>query len=150
MSTSRFAKILMVLFFAILFVGCDITGFDPVEKPVQEKEDPGKSVPAGSGDPVTLYRCVVWNSDNVGRASIPLETEKPVDAVSEGGYFTFSQTTSVDGKSFLVPQFKEGAKIPELGYDNVYVFSKDSTYLTQKVRVILRPSEMEKLSPSDA
>lgn len=148
MSTSRFTVILMTLLFANLIVGCDMSRFEPVEKPVHKKDDPGIPIPAGSGDPVTLYRCVVWNSDNVGRASIPLETEKPVDAVSEGGYFTFSQTTSVDGKSFLVPQFKEGAKIPELGYDNVYVFSKDSTYLTQKVRVILRPSEMEKLSPS--
>lgn len=148
MSTRRFTVILMTLLFANLIVGCDMSRFEPVEKPVQEQEEeePEVQVPAGTGNPVTLYRCVVWNPDNIGSASIPLETEKPVDAVSAGGYFTFSQRASVDGNSVLVPQIKEGAKIPELGYDNVYVFAKDSSFLTQKVRIVLRPSEMEKLS----
>lgn len=145
MSFNRLSGLAVFGLCVSLLVGCDMSRYDPIspDKPSGSEKKP---IPAGKGDPVTLYSCLIWNSDQIDKAYIPLETGVPADARSESGYFTFVQTGSLDGKSYLMPLLESGVKLPEWGYDNIIVYARDSSFRTVKIQVLLRPSEVEKLS----
>lgn len=145
MSANCLSRLVAIGLCVSLIVGCDMSRYEAISLPDNPNPEK-KHIPVGTGDPVTLYNCLIWNSDSIDNACIPLETGIPAEAVSESGYFSFVQTSSLDGKSSLRPILEKDVKLPEWGYDNITVFARDSSFRTVKMQVLFRPSEVEKLS----
>lgn len=145
MSANCLSRLVAIGLCVSLIVGCDMSRYEAISLPDNPNPEK-KHIPVGTGDPVTLYNCLIWNSDSIDNACIPLETGIPAEAVSESGYFSFVQTCSLDGKSSLRPILEKDVRLPEWGYDNITVFARDSSFRTVKMQVLFRPSEVEKLS----
>ena len=131
MSANCLSRLVAIGLCVSLIVGCDMSRYEAISLPDNPNPEK-KHIPVGTGDPVTLYNCLIWNSDSIDNACIPLETGIPAEAVSESGYFSFVQTSSLDGKSSLRPILEKDVKLPEWGYDNITVFARDSSFRTVK------------------